>query len=125
MKGATKKTRRPTDVGFKRMRFWERLRVLFVYPAQTGVGEPDRPKVTPKKGLRVVRLNAASKVALSKALSALEQAKRGGSALMMPPLFSPRPSPPSEWGQDSTARGLSECPLRWNTRSSPRNVTRG
>ena len=61
MKRATKGTRRAQlTVGFERMRFWERLRLLFAsrYPAQTGVSESDRPKATPKQGLGVVKLNA-------------------------------------------------------------------
>jgi hypothetical protein len=103
------------------MRFWERLRVLFasLYPAQTGVGESDRPKATPKKGLRVVKLNAASKVALSKALRALEPGQKGWISFDdAARLFSPSAEPPSEWDQDSI-RGLSEFAAEIEHRSTP------
>ena len=83
-----------------------------LYPAQTGVGESDRPKANPKKGPRVVKLNAASKVALSKALRALEQGQNGWISFDdAARLFSPSAEPPSEWGQDSI-RGLSEFAAR-------------
>ena len=103
------------------MRFWERLRVLFasLYPAQTEVGESDRPKATPKKGLRVVKLNAASKVALSKAWRALEPGQKGWISFDdAARLFSPSAEPPSEWGQDSI-RGLSEFAAEIEHRSTP------
>ena len=122
MKRATKGTRRAQlTVGFERMRFWERLRLLFAsrYPAQTGVSESDRPKATPKQGLGVVKLNAASKVVLSKALRALEPGQKGWISFDdAARLFSPSAGPPSEWGQDSI-RGLNEFAAEIEHRSSP------
>ena len=50
------------------VRVWERLQSLFGFshPPQTGPGESARPTAVPKKGdVKVVRLNAASKMALS------------------------------------------------------------
>ena len=103
------------------MRFWERLRVLFgiFYPAQTGAGESDRPKATPRKGLKVVRLNAASKVVLSKALRALEPGQKGWISFDdAARLFSPSAEPPNEWDLASI-RGLGEFAAEIEHRSTP------
>ena len=107
--------------GFRSMHFWERLRFLFgfIYPAQTGAGEVHRPKATPKKGLKLVRLNAASKMALSKALRALEPGQKGWISFDdAARLFSPSAESPSEWDQAST-RGLSEFAAELEHRSTP------
>ena len=103
------------------MHFWERLRFLFgfIYPAQTGAGELGRLKATPKKGLKVVRLNAASKMALSKALRALKPGQKGWISFDdAARLFSPSAEPPNEWDQASV-RGLGEFAAEIEHRSTP------
>lgn len=61
-------------------RFWDRLRSLFGFTnaSPAGTGETAPLTAVPKKGdVKVVRLNGASKLALSKALRALEPGQKG------------------------------------------------
>ena len=84
------------------MRFWERLQLLFGFshPPQTGAAGSARP-TTPKRGdTKVVRLNAASKVALSNALRALQPGQKGWISFDdAGRLFSPSAEKPSEWDE--------------------------
>jgi hypothetical protein len=83
--------------------FWERLQFLFGLSRtpQTGPGESDRPTAAPKKGdVKVVRLNAASKMRLSKALRALEPGQRGWISFDdAARLFSPSIKDKREWDE--------------------------
>ena len=103
------------------MRFSESLRFLigFFDPAPTGANESDGPKATPKKGLKAVRLNAASTLALSKALRALEPGQKGWISFDdAARLFSPSAESPSEWDQASI-KGLGEFAADIDHRSTP------
>ena len=80
-----------------------------------------RPAATPKKGdAKVVRLNAASKVALSKALRALEPGQKGWISFDdAARLFSSVGRDPNEWDQ-ARIRGLGRVsPAEIEHRSSP------
>ena len=103
------------------MRFWERLQLLFglSHPPQTGSAESARP-TTPKRGdVKVVRLNAASKVALSIALRALEPGQKGWISFDdAARLFSPSAQKPDEW-DETRIRELAEFAAEIEHRSSP------
>ena len=60
------------------MRFWERFQLLlgFSHPPQTAAGSA-RPTIPNRGDTKVVRLNAASKAALSNALRALQPGQKG------------------------------------------------
>ena len=84
-------------------RFWGRLQSLFGFshPPQTGLGGSARPTAVPKKGdVKVVKLNAASKMALSKALRALEPGQKGWISFDdAARLFAPSIKDPREWDE--------------------------
>ena len=84
-------------------RFWGRLQSLFGFshPPQIGPGGSARPTAPPKKGdVKVVKLNAASKMALSKALRALEPGQKGWISFDdAARLFAPSIKDPREWDE--------------------------
>ena len=87
--------------------------------AQTGSAKSARP-TTPKRGdVKVVRLNAASKVALSIALRALEPGQKGWISFDdAARLFSPSAQKPDEW-DETRIRELAEFAAEIEHRSSP------
>jgi len=90
-------------VGNDGTRFWGRLQSLFGFshPPQIGPGGSARPTAPPKKGdVKVVKLNAASKMALSKALRALEPGQKGWISFDdAARLFAPSIKDPREWDE--------------------------
>ena len=90
---------------------------LFLF-AQTGGAESAKPNATLRKGgIKVVRLNAASKLALSKALRALEPGQKGWISFDdAARLFSP--SNPNEW-DEARIRRLADFAADIAHRSSP------
>jgi hypothetical protein len=107
-------------MGHDAMRFWDRLQLLFGFssPRQPRAGESAGPTATPKKrDVKVVRLNAASKLALSKELRALAPGQKGWISFDdAARLFSP--SSPGEW-DEACIRGLAEFAADIEHRSSP------
>ena len=92
-----------TTVAHDGMRFWERLQVLlgFSHPPQTEPGKSAKPTAVPKKeDVKVIRLNAASKMALSKALRGLEPGQKGWISFDdAARLFSPSTKNPKDWNE--------------------------
>ena len=102
------------------MRFWERVQLLFGFSRPGQTGAVDRPKATSKKGAREpVRLNAASEIALSNALRALEPGQRGWISFDdAARLFSSSGEHPSEW-EEAGLRALREFAAQIEHRSTP------
>lgn len=105
------------------MRFWERLQLLlggFARPPQTGAGKSATPTAVQKKGdVNVVSLNAASKMALSKALRALEPGQKGWISFDdAARLFSPSTKNPKEWNE-ARIKALADFAADIEHRSSP------
>jgi hypothetical protein len=90
----------------------------FSHPPQTGAAGSARP-TTPKRGdTKVVRLNAASKVALSNALRALQPGQKGWISFDdAGRLFSPSAEKPAEW-DETRIRELAEFAAEIEHRSS-------
>ena len=103
------------------MRFWERLQLLFGFsrPPQTGSGKSARPTATPRKGdVKVVRLNVASKMELSKALRALEPGQKGWISFDdAARLFFPSTKKPREW-DEARIKALADFAAEIEHRSS-------
>jgi len=104
------------------MCFWKRLQLLFGFshPPQAGAVESTKPTPTPKKGgIKAVKLNAASTMALSKALRALEPGQKGWISFDdAARLFSPSAQKPDEW-DETRIRELAEFAAEIEHRSSP------
>jgi len=109
-------------VGNDGTRFWGRLQSLFGFshPPQIGPGGSARPTAAPKKGdVKVVKLNAASKMALSKALRALEPGQKGWISFDdAARLFSPSIKDPRE-GDEARMTALIDFAAEIEHRSNP------
>jgi hypothetical protein len=112
-------------MGHDGMRFWDSLQLLlgFSRRPQTRAGESAGSTAAPKKrDVKVVRLNAASKSVLSKALRALEPGHKGWISFDdAARLFSP--SSPSKW-DEACIRGLADFAADIEHRSSPERRAR-
>jgi len=104
------------------MCFWKRLQLLFGFshPPQAGAVESTKPTPTPKKGgIKAVKLNAASTMALSNALRALKPGQKGWiSYVDAARLFSSSAERGAEW-DEARIRGLAEFAADIEHRSTP------